>query len=49
MKFTTTDRYIWDYNSLPEWSKKKYQVEGIDAKETYITDGGLDHMGRFRR
>lgn len=44
VKFTAGDRYIWDYNSLPEWSRKKYQVEGIDAKNTYITDGGLDHL-----
>ncbi|CAB4042692.1 Hypothetical predicted protein [Paramuricea clavata] len=44
VKFTKIDRYIWDYNSLPEWSRNKYEVEGIDAKNTYITDGGLDHL-----
>ncbi|XP_028409594.1 ATP synthase subunit s, mitochondrial-like [Dendronephthya gigantea] len=44
VKFTRVDRYIWDYNALPEWSKNKYEVEGIDAKNTYITDGGLDHL-----
>jgi hypothetical protein len=47
VKFTRIDRYIWDYNALPEWSRNKYEVEGIDAKNTYITDGGLDHLGRF--
>ena len=47
MKFTVLDRYIWDYNSLPEWSRNKYQVEGINANKTYITDGGLDHLGKF--
>ena len=44
VKFTRTDRYIWDYNALPEWHRNKYEVEGIDAKNTYITDGGLDHL-----
>lgn len=48
VKFTKIDRYIWDYNSLPEWSRNKYEVEGIDAKNTYITDGGLDHLGTFK-
>ena len=45
VKYTNIDRYIWDYNSLPEWPRNKYEVEGIDAKNTYITDGGLDHLG----
>lgn len=47
VKFTRVDRYIWDYNALPEWPKNKYEVEGINAKDTYITNGGLDHLGRF--
>ena len=45
VKYTNVDRYIWDYNSLPEWPRNKYEVEGIDAKNTYVTDGGLDHLG----
>ena len=45
VKFKKPNIWLWDYNALPQGPKGQYLIEGINAKETSVTTGGLLHLG----
>ena len=49
MKFLNFDRWLWDYNALPDGPRGKYLLEKINAKGVSITTGGLAHLGELLR
>ena len=45
-KFKHFDKWIWDYNAIPDGPKEKLKLEGINAKGISVTTGGLQHLGK---
>lgn len=43
-KFKHFDKWIWDYNAIPDGPKEKLKLEGINAKGISVTTGGLQHL-----
>ena len=45
MKFKHLEKWMWDYNAIPDGPVGKLALEGINAKGVNITTGGLQHLG----
>ena len=45
VKFKHIDKWMWNYNAIPDGPKGKLMLEGINAKGVSITTGGLQHLG----
>ena len=45
MKFKHLEKWLWDYNAIPDGPVRKLALEGINAKGVCITTGGLRHLG----
>lgn len=46
VKFKHLDKWMWNYNAIPDGPKGKLMLEGINAKGVSITTGGLQHLGK---
>ncbi|XP_015769107.1 PREDICTED: ATP synthase subunit s, mitochondrial-like isoform X1 [Acropora digitifera] len=44
VKFKHLDKWMWNYNAIPDGPKGKLMLEGINAKGVSITTGGLQHL-----
>lgn len=47
VKFKNPEKWIWDYNAIPDWPKGRLALEGINAKGISVTTGGLQHLGNY--
>ena len=45
MKFKHLEKWLWDYNAIPDGPVRKLALEGVNAKGVCITTGGLRHLG----
>jgi len=44
VKFKNPEKWIWDYNAIPDGPKGRLALEAIDAKGISVTTGGLQHL-----
>ncbi|XP_078350544.1 ATP synthase subunit s, mitochondrial-like isoform X1 [Oculina patagonica] len=44
VKFKNPDKWIWDYNAIPDGPKGRLALEAINAKGISVTTGGLQHL-----
>ncbi|KAJ7380014.1 ATP biosynthetic process [Desmophyllum pertusum] len=44
VKFKSIDKWIWNYNAIPDGPRGKFVLEGINAKGISVTTGGLQHL-----
>lgn len=44
VKFKHLEKWMWDYNAIPDGPVGKLALEGINAKGVNITTGGLQHL-----
>lgn len=44
VKFKNLDKWMWDYNAIPDGPIGKLKLEGINAKGISITTGGMQHL-----
>jgi len=47
VKFKHLDKWMWDYNAIPDRPIGKLALEGINAQGISITTGGLQHLGNI--
>lgn len=47
VKFKNPEKWIWDYNAIPDGPKGRLALEGINAKGISVTTGGLQHLGNY--
>ena len=47
VKFKNPEKWIWDYNAIPDGPKGRLALEAINAKGISVTTGGLQHFGNY--
>ena len=47
VKFKNPEKWIWDYNAIPDGPKGRLALEAINAKAISVTTGGLQHLGNY--
>lgn len=47
VKFKNPEKWIWDYNAIPDGPKGRLALEAINAKGISVTTGGLQHLGNY--
>lgn len=45
VKFKNFEKWIQNYNAIPDGPKGKFFLEAISAKGISVTTGGLQHLG----
>lgn len=45
VKFKNFEKWIQNYNTIPDGPKGKFFLEAISAKGISVTTGGLQHLG----
>ena len=46
IRFVGHERWITNYNALPQGTKGNYLLEAVNAKAATLTDNGLAHLGK---